>query len=358
MSSDLTAINKFSCPACGAEAVWNPGKKALICPYCGTESPAEIKADGSLVAEGDLIEALRNLSDEDRGWAAERKTVRCQSCNAISVFDEKRVAQRCDFCGSPALMAVDDIKAPIRPSGLLPFDVAESTVREQIRQWYGSHWFAPNNLKGKAMTDTVHGVYLPYWTFDAQVAAQWEAEAGFYYYVRNSKGESERRVRWEHASGALDHFFDDTLVPASSGVHEKLLHQLEPFPTTTGIKPYDPGYLSGWVVEQYQIDLIGAAQSSRARMDSAVRGMCSSQVPGDTQRNLQVQADYSAQTFKHILLPVWLLVYTYGTKSYQVTVNGSTGKIAGEYPISWIKVALVTLLGLIVLFIIMYFNSK
>ncbi|HSJ04164.1 MAG: zinc ribbon domain-containing protein [Verrucomicrobium sp.] len=358
MSSEVTAINKFPCPACGAEAVWNPGKRALVCPYCGTESPAEIKADGTLVQENDLISALQSLPEEDTGWATERKTVRCQSCNAISVFDSKRVAQRCDFCGSPALMAVDDIKAPIRPAGLLPFKVAEAAVREQIRQWYGSHWFAPNNLKGKALTDTVHGIYLPYWTFDAHVSAQWEAEAGYYYYVRNSKGESERRTRWEHASGALEHFFDDTLVPASSGVHEKLLNELEPFPTTTEIMPYDPGYLSGWVVEQYQVDLVAATQASRNRMEAAVRSMCASQVPGDTHRNLQVQADYSGQTFKHILLPVWMLAYTYGTKSFQVTVNGATGKIAGEYPISWVKVALVTIAALIVILIFLYLNNS
>lgn len=355
---EVTAINKFNCPACGAEAVWNADKKALVCPYCGAVSPAEIKADGSLVMENDLMQALQALPQDERGWAAERKTVKCQSCNAISVFDQKRVAQRCDFCGSPALIAADDIQAPIRPIGLLPFQVAEPVVREQMRDWYGSHWFAPNNLKGKALTDTLHGIYLPYWTFDAQAAAQWTAEAGYYYYTRNSKGESERHVRWEYVSGSLEHFFDDLLVPASEGIHEKLLGQLEPFPTVDKIMPYDPGYLSGWVVEQYQIDLVAAAQSSRDKMNGALRSMCSSAVPGDTQRNLNVNSEYTGQTFKHILLPVWLLTYNYGTRTFQVTVNGCTGKIAGEYPLSWIKVTIVTLIGLIILLIIISISQN
>ena len=347
--SELTAIRKFPCPACGAEAVWNPTKRVLACPYCGTDSPADIKSDGTLVEENDLIVALRALPEDQRGWAAKRKSVRCQSCQAISVFDEKRVAQRCDFCGSPSLINLEDTGAPIRPMGLLPFTIAESKVREDIRQWYGSHWFAPNNLKGKALTDTLHGVYLPYWTFDAHVASQWTAEAGYRYTVRDSQGRTETRTRWEHASGALEHFFDDTLVPASKGVHEKLLHQLEPFPTSKELKPYDPGYLSGWVVEQYQIDLVAAAQASRQRMDAAVRSMCTAQIPGDTSRNLAVESDYTAQTFKHVLLPVWLLTYTYGSRAFQVTVNGATGKVAGEYPISWVKVAIVTVLGIIIL---------
>lgn len=349
--SEITALQKFNCPACGAEAVWTPAKQALVCPFCGTVSPAKLNTDGGLVEESDLIAALRAIPADQKGWAVEKKTVKCQSCQAISVFDEKRIAQRCDFCGSPSIVSIDDIKAPIRPSSLLPFKVAETQVREDIRKWYGSHWFAPNNLGQKALTDTLHGLYLPYWTFDAHAECPWEAEAGDYYYVRDSQGRQQRRVRWYPASGHVSHFFDDLLVPASKGVHPKLLHELEPFPTTTDLLPYDPGYISGWVVEQYQIDLAAAAGDSRHRMEAALEKMCAGEVPGDTHRNLSIHPAFSAQTFKHILLPVWLLTYTYGTKNYQVTVNGSTGKITGEYPLSWVKIMLVTLAAIIAILI-------
>lgn len=347
--SEVTAIKKFACPACGAEAVWTPSKKALVCPYCSTVSPAELKADGSLIEENDLVTALRSIPEDQRGWAAVRKTVKCQSCQAISVFDEKRVAQRCDFCGSPSILAVDDVSAPIRPSSLLPFKIAESQVREDIRRWYGSHFWAPNALGQKALTDTLHGLYLPYWTFDAHAECPWEAEAGHDYTTTNSKGETQTETRWEYASGHISRDFDDVLVPASKGVHTKLLDELQPFPTTTDLVPYDPGYLSGWVVEQYQIDLVHAAEDSRGRMHRDLERACAREVPGDRHRNLRIAPQYSSQTFKHILLPVWLLTYTYGAKTYQVTVNGSTGKIGGEYPLSWVKITIAILLGLLLL---------
>ena len=350
--SELTALQKFACPACGAQAVWTPAKKALVCPYCGTESPAELRTDGQLIEENDLVQALRSIGPDQRGWDTQRKTVRCQSCQAISVFDPQRVAQNCDFCGAPALIAMDDVGSPVKPGSLLPFAVAATKVREDIRRWYGSHFWAPNNLGGKAMTDQLHGIYLPYWTFDAHADCPWEAEAGHYYYVRNSQGKQERRVRWEYASGRVNHFFDDLLVPASKGVHKNLLEQLTPFPTTTELKPYDPGYLSGWVVEQYQIDLVEAASESRDRMTNTLRQMCAAQVPGDTQRNLRIAPQFDSTTFKHVLLPVWLLTYQYRSKTYQVAVNGFTGKIAGEYPLSWVKVMIAVVLGLIALAII------
>lgn len=358
---ELRALNKYACPACGADARWDPARSALVCPYCSTVSPAKLADDGTLVDENDLAAALRNLTPDQRGWKAETKSVRCQNCNAISVFDPRRTAQRCDFCGSPAIVPVEEQQAPIRPSSLIPFVVPEAEIRERMRRWYATRWFAPNKLKSRAITDTVHGVYLPYWTFDAIVHARWTAESGYHYWVtetyRDAQGNLQtrqvQRTRWEPSSGQLQHFFDDELVAASKGVRGDLLTKIEPFPTTTDLKPYDPGYLAGWVVEQYQLDLIAGAQRSRQTMDAKVRSMCGSQVPGDTYRNLQVRADYAGQTFKHILVPVWLLTYDYGRRSFQVIANGCTGTIAGDRPYSWIKIFFAVLAGLILVGVIL-----
>jgi hypothetical protein len=200
----------------------------------------------------------------------------------------------------------------------------------------------------------VKGLYIPYWTFDAQVHADWTAESGYYYYVTerytDSKGNSQTRqvqkIRWESSSGMLDHFFDDELVPASRGVQPDMLRQIEPFPTTKELVPYNAGYLSGWVVERYQIDLVAAASQARVEMEAELRKLCSAQVPGDTQRNLEVESDYSGQTFKHILTPIWLLTYNYGARNFQVVINGYTGRIAGKYPKSWVKITLAILVAL------------
>lgn len=348
-----TARQKFQCPACGGEAHWNPGRHALICPYCGTESPAELleRDDTTVILEHDLVAALRAIPDEARGWLAEKTAVQCQSCRAISVFDSTKISRSCEFCGSTALVPYEQVKDAFRPESLLPLKIAEPRARELIREWYGRQWLAPNAFAKKALTDTVKGLYLPYWTFDAKVFARWTAESGHYYYERRNN-KTVRRVRWSPAAGELSHVFDDDLVCASRGVHEGLLRSVEPFPTTS-LVPYDAGYLSGWMVERYQIDLIAASTKSRAQMEAALRVMCARQVPGDTHRNLVVSPTYSDQTFKHILAPVWLLSYVYRGKSYQVVVNGVSGSIAGERPWSWIKIALLVLLAAIVLLILM-----
>jgi hypothetical protein len=358
--AEVTAQQRFECPACGAAAEWSPAKQALVCPFCGNVAPMQPPAatEGA-VKELDLASAIQNIPQSARGWQTAMRSVKCQSCQAISVFKPDRVAQNCDFCGSPALVPYDQTEAPIRPESLLPFKLSESEVRDRVHGWYRNRWFAPNKFKTHAFTDTLHGLYLPYWTFDAQVAAQWTAEAGFYYYTTESYEDSNGRTqtrqvqhtRWESASGALEHFFDDELVPASRGVPPNLLRNIEPFPTDK-LAPYDPGYVSGWVVEQYQIDLVAAAAKSRETMDAKLRQMCAEQIPGDTYRGLEVAADYSGQTFKHILLPVWLLNYQYGANTYRIVANGVTGSIAGKYPKSWIKISLLVLMILILILIV------
>jgi hypothetical protein len=355
---EAIAQKKFSCPACGAEAQWNPAKNALVCPFCGTTSPAQIEltaAGKQVIVEHDLGAALRGIPDDRRGWQATKISVKCQSCQAISVFDPGRVGQRCDFCGSTALVPYEEIKEAFRPESLLPMKFSEDQVRDSIRRWYASRWFAPNRLRQSALTDTVRGVYIPYWTFDAQVQADWTAESGYFYYetetYRDANGQTQTRqvqkVRWVPSSGKLDHFYDDELVPASRGVQPEMLRRIEPFPTKE-LTAYQPGFLAGWVVERYQIDLVAAAREARQEMEAETERLCAAQVPGDTHRNLRVATDYSGQTFKHILVPIWLLTYNYGARNFQVVINGYTGTIAGRYPKSWIKIALAVLAALAV----------
>ena len=142
--ADIAALEKYACAACGAQAVWNPSKQLLVCPFCGTSTPFTVDPASGALVEHDLARALRELPDESRGWLADRRTVQCQSCKAISLFEPGRVAQNCEFCGSPELVDYEEIKSPIRPQSLLPFKVAETTVREQIRRWMKRYAIDPD----------------------------------------------------------------------------------------------------------------------------------------------------------------------------------------------------------------------
>jgi hypothetical protein len=227
--------------------------------------------------------------------------------------------------------------------------------------------FAPDRFKKAALTDTLHGLYLPYWTFDAHAHAAWRAMAGYVYFEpvqrRGPDGRivtvSEQRIRWEPAAGQLEYFFNDDLVPGTVGVELTLLRKVEPFPTRGDeLKPYEPAYVRGWVVERYQVDLRRAAELNLHQMEAAVRQLCANKVPGDTQRDLQVETQYQGRTFKHVLVPVWLVSYTYGPKNYQIVVNGYTGAIAGDRPVSYVKIFFYIILPALILLLLVLLSQQ
>lgn len=347
MSGSMTAVEALSrkiCASCGAQAVWHAEKQSLVCPSCGTLSTFTDVEEP--ISEYPLLEALQRLPKDRRGWAAEKKSVRCQHCNAISVFDPEKVAKNCDFCGSAQLIQQKDIQAQFRPESILPFKVGNTQVRDLLKKWCEKVWFAPRNFSKSSMVDMLHGVYIPFWTFDAKVTATWKAQAGYHYYrtatFTNAQGKTQtrqiRQTRWENVSGTINHFFNDQLVSASLGIHPKLLKRIEPFPTAEFV-PYEPSYVMGWTVEQYQVDLESAAKTSSVEMKEALKKMIIKQIPGDAYQSLNVYPRFSDQTFKHVLAPVWLVTYQYGQRIFQVLVNGRTATIAGEYPKSWVKIS-------------------
>jgi hypothetical protein len=52
-----------------------------------------------------------------------------------------------------------------------------------------------------------------------------------------------------------------------------------------------------------------------------------------------------------VLLPVWMSAYRFRNKTYRFLVNGQTGEVAGESPLSWQRVTFL-LVGIVILVVI------
>ncbi len=337
----------FPCGNCGAKLTWDPATDALSCDYCG-QQVAVPRGEGTI-----LERPLAEAGAAARGLGLELRVVRCENCGARVSLEGQGTAEVCVYCGSASVLAQSANRNAIRPESLLPLDVSREEVREHFRKWIRGLWFRPTALRRTERFEAV-GIYVPFWTFDCNVHSDWSADAGHYYYVTRVvmvKGRprtvQERRVRWVPAWGSRDDAFDDLLVNASKGVPEKLLAELGGF-QTQGLVPYRPDYLAGWRAEEYEIDLDQAWQIGLARVEETQRERCAGDVPGDTQRNLRVQNRISDVTWKHVLLPIWSLQYRFGGKLYTVLVNGQSGRVGGQAPLSWAKIlTLVLVLALV-----------
>ncbi len=350
VSESSAAAPEFVCPNCGAGMTWDPGPDAMVCAYC-EHRIAVPRGEGTIV-ERELAAA----GDAARGLGLELRVSRCGNCGASVAHAGASTARACVYCGSANVLAQEANRNAIRPDSLVPLDVSRKEVEQNFRRWLGGLWFRPDDLK-KAKEFDALGIYVPYWTFDCRVHSDWSADSGTYYYVTvprtvivNGRPRirmvQERRVRWRPAWGERDDAYDEHLILASRGLSSKLVERLGQF-DTRALVPYKPEYLSGWLAEEYQVDLEQGWLAAQQAIVASQRARCAGDIPGDTHRNLQVRNRISDVRWKHVLLPIWSLQYRFSGKVYTVLVNGQTGAVAGDAPFSWAKIALLVLVILI-----------
>ena len=364
-------VHKFPCPSCGAEIDFDAERGALVCAYCGHTSPVPVTEEE--IQEHDLEAALGEMlaAPRETGYGENKRSIKCESCGAVNTLDANVLSTECAFCGSNQVVPQEQVVQVIKPESLLPFAVDQDEAITLFRGWLGRGFFRPSPVKkiAKQADAKLQGVYLPFWTLDTFTSSWWWAEAGYYYYVTESywANDSEgnrvrrtrqvRKIRWRPASGSLQLRFDDVLVPGTDSVERGMIERIYPF-DTSALVPYDAGFLSGWGAEAYTVDLRQAWETGRELIQERVRQACAREVPGDTQRNLRVRTAFSNMTYKHVLFPTWIASYRYRKKIYRFLINGQTGEVQGQAPVSWIKIALVVLLVVVVIAAIVILVSQ
>ncbi|MCZ2357147.1 MAG: hypothetical protein LC115_10775 [Bacteroidia bacterium] len=349
---------KILCEACGAQMVYSAKEGKLVCGHCGNEKIVETTQHK--VVERSFSEAL-NFSSSEMDFGIAQKNFTCKGCGSVTAVDVTTVAFYCKFCGSHQVNEEAQEHRVIRPFGILPFSITKDRAATAFKEWIGTGWFHPNDLQHLAQAEKISGVYIPFWTYDAQTESSWTALAGYYYYETitttdangNKVQQQVQKIRWVPASGYFDHFFDDVTVIASKGITQARVQNIYPFDLKK-VVDYDPKFITGWESELYSVDVKQGFERAEKIMNDYIYQQCATQVPGDTHKDLNVQTHKHSITFKHILLPIYVSAYRYNDKVFQVVVNGQTGKITGEKPLSWIKIT-ITVIFVIILAIIVYF---
>ncbi|MDA1014368.1 MAG: hypothetical protein O3A00_07945 [Planctomycetota bacterium] len=342
----------FPCEGCGADLKFSIDVQNLKCPFCAYEKRIEF-SDDEEVAEQDFHAILEKQCQHRRGQqadAVDEQQVRCDSCGANVLFSGTITSSECPYCASPMQLEgahTADDRIPV--DGVLSFQVKHDAAQDNLVGWVKSRWFAPNEFLNRGVSGKFNGVYLPFWTFDAMTFTRYRGERGEHYFVEVGEGDEkkrERRTRWHYVSGRLKRFFDDLLILASQGLPTRLIDKLQPWPLER-VVPFNQEMLAGYFARTYEIGIDAGFAEAKDRMEDAIADDVRDDIGGDEQRVHSSDTQFSAITYKHLLLPVWLLAYRYHEKSYQVMVNAATGEVQGERPYSWIKITIAVVLGLV-----------
>lgn len=350
----------FPCPGCNSQLYFSPRLQKLLCEHCGTQVGIDTSKDHIL--EHHLRQQLQTGSDAS--VTVEQKVYKCDRCGSQSVFMSETPTFTCSFCNYEAVNPEAYKTRVIQPSGIVPFKVDKQHSLDIFKTWIGKGWWAPGDLKEIARHDALHGIYLPFWTYDAQTHSSWSGYGGRYYYETESYTDAQgkrqtrtvQRTEWIYRSGTFDHFFDDILIGGATELSQQEYESIFPYQLDELVN-FDAQFLSGWKADVYDIAVHEGYNRAEAVMDDFIESACASLCRIDTYKNLQVNTTCSDQTYKHILLPIWLCTYVYKKKTYHFLVNGQTGKVHGKKPVSRGKVLLVVLLVLVVVVIFLMMNQ-
>lgn len=349
------------CPDCGGVMDFDPGTGGLACPYCGhTEAiPAAAAGDGQAAAAAQELDFESAEQTANQDWGAEKKMVICKSCGAESIYDALQIANECPYCGSNQVMEAQD-KNTMAPGGVCVFKVDSKKAGELFMAWIKKKWFCPKVAKEKAKPESFQGVYLPFWTFDAQTNSRYSGRYGKYRTERDSEGNTHTETDWYPVSGRYDEFIDDQIVAASTQHDTDYLSGLEPFNTADNLT-YKPEYVAGFVAERYSVGLKDGWEKAKKLIFGRVKRNISTKVERENFADVveidRLSISYSAITFKYLLLPVWMSSFKFKDKQYHFMVNGQTGKVSGSTPISALRVAIAILIALVAIFVIYYMVS-
>lgn len=343
------AGRKFPCPSCGAKLDFDPASRGLACPYCGHKQKIE-RLTGAEVEEKDYQEYLEREEGKGQVIPGRASETRCGGCGAVVLLDDKLATDKCPFCATHLEHKPEAAHAMIPPEAVLPFTKDLRAARDAFTAWIGSLWFAPSELKQVAALGQLQGVYLPHWTYDSMTYTFYDGQRGDdyttteWYTVTDKDGNSRQesrtvvRTNWTPVSGEVQHFFDDVLVCGSKSLPAALVDDLGDW-NLPKLEPFQPDYLSGFQTERYAVGLKEGFATAKELMQPTIHRLICEDIGGDHQTVSNKRTRYSAVTFKHVLLPVWVAAYRYRDQAYQILVNGRTGKVTGRRPWSVSKIA-------------------
>lgn len=320
-------VKTYQCPHCGAPLTFSGETQKWDCEFCLSSFGLDEVDEQNIQKPSEPERYTPPETEEEphlRGYI-------CSQCGAEIVADETTSATFCVFCGNTAILS-KQLEGSFRPELVIPFKTTKDQAVEAFLKMCCKP-LVPRSFIAKERLEKITGVYVPFWLFDCDAGAQIGANAQR---VRTWSDHKYRYTKTDHYHLIRSGRMDFCRVPAdgSSQMDDAMMDSLEPFDYSTMV-PFSSAYLSGYLARRYDVD----DHESFPRVEERVKATCEEELRATIHGYAGVQVthrNFNLNTRKaaYALLPVWMLVSKYEGKEYLFAMNGQTGKIIGNLPVS------------------------
>lgn len=350
-----TQVTNYQCPGCTGPLHFVGSSGKLECDYCGASyDVAEIEA---LYAEKEEKAAAAQQAAEEKAaagkeasadggdwdtsgfsddWGAEADKMKaycCPSCGAELLCDESTAATSCPYCGNPTVVP-GQFSGELKPDYILPFKLSREDAIKALKEHCAGKIFLPKSFTNENHIQKIQGIYVPFWMFDG------EAEGDAHYQATRSRtytsGDyeiTETRHFDVYRAGRVT--FEKVPVDASSKMPDDHMDSIEPYDYKK-LKPFSTAYLPGYLADKFDVTV----EQSRERADQRCQGTLDAALRSSVRGYdtcIQTGGSSSLQRGKvhYALMPVWMLNTKWHGKDFTFAMNGQTGKLVGDLPMSW-----------------------
>lgn len=346
---------QFHCPNCNADLKFSPELQKFVCEFCkGEFTEAEAleymrmqdefasKYDQNydqMPPEQDVTSEEQKERDQ---FSEETRLYSCPSCGAEIVSDQNTAASFCYYCHNPVILK-GRVDGRYRPSRVLPFSFGREEAEKKFRAWAKTKMFAPKDLISNAQLEKLTGLYVPFWVANSSTSAHMEAIG------ENSRTWMSGNYRYTEVKRyrvVRDAVINYEGVPAdgSQKIEDALMEAIEPYDYKEA-RPFSMAYLSGFLADKYDVDKEKVFPRIRSRMFGNNEQFLENSAKYGALKSKRHFSNIDSLSLDYMMLPVWFMTFEYKGKLWEYAVNGQTGKIAGELPISNKKLALACIIA-------------
>lgn len=347
-------VTNYQCPACTGPLHFSAESGKLVCEYCNSSyEVAEIEAmyankekaavQASEQEEKKAAETPNEWNAGDAGspWseqeAAGLKVYNCPSCGAELICDETTAATACPYCGNPSVVP-GQLSGSLKPDYVIPFKLEKEAAISALTRYYKGKRFLPKSFRDQNHIKEIQGVYVPFWLFNGMSDADMTFDATRSH--SHTEGDEEVTIT-EHyrvaRKGTVQ--FERVPVDGSTKMPDAHMDAIEPFDYSE-LKPFSTAYLPGYLADKYDVDAEASTQRADDRIRVSTEGAMADSVTGyESVVPNQVSIELKHGQVKYALLPVWMLHTSWQEKNFLFAMNGQTGKLIGDLPVSKGKLA-------------------
>jgi hypothetical protein len=313
--------HRFMCPKCGGRMAFSPDGGSLVCEYCTRGQRLGLAEPSAPVGEKDFITAMATL--KGHGKPLREQVFHCRGCGAEFLLPSSLISAACTYCASPHVISLEKSTDLISPDCITPHAFNQKRAIHLLIQWVEK-----NKLKPEKKVELPRGIYLPLWTFDVGGAVDYVAEVIHYEKDDDDIFRQQRQPALLRIEDQFPVMVDDIPIPASRKLSAPLLQLLPTFDLKC-VRSYDPRYLADWPAEVYDIPMADASLDARRLAYASAKRDLPRLL--DTVKVIHMSsANLIVESFKLVLLPVWMTELPFNGREHLVLINGHSGEVASD----------------------------